>query len=46
MTWKTKDRWLGKILRFCQKLLKNILLVASFVNIRHFGILEGSGRLI
>jgi hypothetical protein len=33
-----------KILRFCHKLLKNILMVASFVSIKHFGILKGSGR--
>jgi hypothetical protein len=44
MTWKAKDRWLGKDFKFCQKLLKNILTVASFMSIKHFGILKGSGK--
>jgi hypothetical protein len=44
MTWKTKDRWLGKDPRVLLKIIDHFDGLVSFVNIRHFGILKGNGR--
>jgi hypothetical protein len=45
MTWRAKDRWLRKDPKVLLEVIEDHFDgLASFVNIRHFGILKGSGR--
>jgi len=45
MTWRAKDRWLGKDPKVLLEVIEDHFDgLASFVNIRHFGILKGSER--
>jgi hypothetical protein len=44
-TWKIKNRWLGKDPKVLLEIIENHFDgLISFMNIRHFGILKGSGR--
>jgi hypothetical protein len=45
MTWKTKDKWLGKDPKVLLEIIEDHFDgPTSFVSIRHFGILKGNGR--
>ncbi len=44
MTWRAKDRWLGKDPKVLLEVIKEHFDGSNFMNIRHFGILKGSGR--
>ncbi len=45
MTWRAKDRWLGKDPKVLLEVIEDRFDgPTSFVSIRHFGILKGNGR--
>ncbi len=44
MTWRAKDKWLGKNPKVLAKVIEEHFDGSKFVNIKHSGILKANGK--